>query len=94
MMRNVFVLQAYRDRNLQFAFIADEKDTTETVQAAWTYALKHTAKSLTEPDHEAAIAMMLDRHPSWEQVRLYPHPINYKDETADKDKPEGKWNLP
>lgn len=38
------------------------------IVAAWAYALRHTAKGLDLPDHDAALALMLERHPTWQII--------------------------
>lgn len=68
--------------------ITDEIETRETVQSAWSYALKYTAKGLDEPDYEAAAAAMIERHPAWVLASTEIAKVEYLGAAADKDKPE------
>lgn len=38
------------------------------VSAAWSYAVQNTAKGLELPDYDAAVKLMLERHPSWQVI--------------------------
>lgn len=58
------------------------------VTAAWSYAIRYTAKGLDIPDYEAAVKMLMQRHPAWkifvgEDVAS----IGYDPQAADSDKP-------
>lgn len=59
------------------------------VTAAWSYAIRYTAKGLDIPDYQAAVKLLLERHPSW-QVFIGEDvgSIGYGAELADKDTPD------
>lgn len=92
--RRVFVLQPYqspvtREReSVRFIVITPEDTDPAVVQAAWSYAVRYTAKGLDLPDNEAAAKLLLDRHPSWTLVESMPHTINIDLSKADEDRPE------
>lgn len=65
----------------------DDADAKK-VTTAWSYALRYTARGLDVPDQEAALKMMLERHPSWNfQPRTF-QDVWYTPDTADDDKPD------
>lgn len=53
--------------------LTPEPVADETVVAAWTYALRFSAKGLDLPDYEAALELLIERHPSWEIVDMRVH---------------------
>jgi hypothetical protein len=56
----------------------------EMLVIAWTYALRYSAKGFDYPDYDAAISMLLARHPTWELIDRHAHIIN-PDLTQDID---------
>lgn len=77
-------------RSFIYHVLTPEPVEQARVQAAWAYALRHTAKGLDLPDHDAAIALMLERHPSWQLIegRVGQAPVAMG--LADQDEPENK----
>jgi hypothetical protein len=68
MASQVFILSQYnvhRRPTQDFILITQNPIENQQVTAAWAYALRHKAKGLDLPDHEAAVKLLLDRHPSW-----------------------------
>jgi hypothetical protein len=66
-------------RDMQFPgaiVLTPEPTADETVVVAWTYALRYSAKGLDMPDYDAALALLLQRHPSWQIVDRRAHGIN------------------
>ena len=58
----------------------------DVVRAAWSYAIKHTPKSLEEPDFGAALELMKKRHPRWEYIKdMEFATIGYDKGAANKD---------
>jgi hypothetical protein len=62
--------------------------TEETVMAAWSYAIRYSAKGLDVPDYEAALKLFQQRHPSWQYFPTDVVNVWYKAEKADSDTPE------
>ena len=87
--QRIFNLSPYGG-SVQFNFvvITPENTTTQTVQAAWAYALRYTAQGLDLPDHEAAINLLKERHPSWTIVESKIHAVAVNLALADQDEPE------
>ena len=68
--------------------ITPEDMDAKRVTAAWSYALRYSAKGLDVPDTDAAVKLMLDRHPSWRfESRKFPD-VWYQPSTAENDKPD------
>lgn len=56
--------------------LTPEPIADETMVAAWTYALRFSAKGLDLPDYEAALELLIKRHPSWgSRIRFEPFPL-------------------
>lgn len=65
----LFRLQPYgRFTPFNYVVLTPEPVDVDTVSAAWAYAIRYTAKGLDLPDHEAALQMLLKRHPSWQFI--------------------------
>ncbi len=69
----VFNLQPYQNRqrntnHVNYVIITQEDTEAAVVQAAWAYALQHTAIGLEMPDYDGAVQLMLERHPSWTAI--------------------------
>lgn len=60
----------------------------ETVTAAWSYAVRYSAKGLDLPDFEAAGKLLLQRHPSWQCIAGPVPDITYSSSSAENDKPD------
>lgn len=69
-----------------YAIILPEPIRLEIVVAAWSYALRYSAKGLDVPDYEAALKLMLKRHPSWQVIKARGHGVEYIKDLADSDK--------
>ena len=61
----------------------------EVVEAAWSYAVRYSAKGLDVPDWDAAFTLLKQRHPSW-QIEPYvaPQRVAYNPEAAENDVPD------
>jgi hypothetical protein len=66
-----------------------EAVSEEQLVIAWTYALRYSAKGLDYPDYEAALNLLIQRHPSWELIDRRAHIINPDFSKAIDDVPEG-----
>ena len=44
--------------------------------AAWTYALRFSAKGLDLPDWDAALELLIQRHPLWQVIGRHARIIN------------------
>lgn len=90
----VFSLQSYRSptQNAKEPFhctVITPNDVEITiVRAAWSYAVRYTAKGLDIPDHEAALELLMQRHPSWQIIRSAVQTVPIDLSFADNDKPE------
>jgi hypothetical protein len=89
----VFQLQSYGHQQhapkpFQYVIITPEPVEPQVVQAAWSYAVRYTAKGLDLPDHEAAARLLHQRHPSWIIVESTVHPIGVNLALAEQDNPE------
>lgn len=92
-MPRVFNLQPYGSRKIEqgnLVVLTPEDVETMIVMAAWSYAVRYTAKGLDLPNYEAATKLMLQRHPSWEllQTPVASVPVNLQ--VADNDIPESE----
>ena len=88
----IFSLQSYGRADPQFRSVVllpeNTQDDIKSVQAAWSYALRYTAKGLDLPDHDAALQLLRERHPSWEIVPGICQPVTVDLTKADDDIPE------
>jgi hypothetical protein len=82
----LFNLQAYGIRTqLHYVVITPEGTDPNMVYAAWAYAVRYTAKGLDLPDHEAAIRLMMQRHPSWKLINSIVQNVPIDLSRADQD---------
>lgn len=89
----VFVLQPYggaspKQNPFSYVVIVPEGVTTQQVTAAWAYAVRYTARGLDLPDHNAALKMFQERHPSWTVLNSLVHNVQVNLAVADQDVPE------
>src|SRR5262249_23538983 len=68
--------------------ITPEPTEISKILSAWTYALRYSAKGLNYPDYEAALKLLLERHPSWQHVDIKALTITPDFEKAAEDIPE------
>jgi len=90
-MPRVFNLAAYQraPRQPVNKVLITPKDIEQNVAAAaWSFAVRNTAKGLEMPDYDAAIQLMLERHPSWEIIDSPVLPASVNLTLADEDRPE------
>jgi len=88
----IFPLQPFgrRDANNPFHYvvITPEPVNKDVVSAAWAYAVRYTAKGIDLPDHDKALELLAERHPSWTILESLvvntPVNLNY----AESDEPE------
>jgi hypothetical protein len=91
----VFSLQPYgnQPRNakaVQYVIVTPDLIEPQIVQAAWSYAVRYSAKGLDLPDYDAAVKLLHQRHPSWTVVESVVQPIPVNLALADQDTPETK----
>lgn len=88
----VFTLQPYggnqRQHPFSYVVIVPEGISLQHVAAAWAYAVRYTAKGLDLPDHNAALDMFKQRHPSWTVINSTVQPVQVSLALADQDVPE------
>jgi len=89
----MFYLRGYKNAANQqtgylYIILSSEPVEESVVAAAWSYAIMNTYKGLEQADHEAALKLMLERHPSWRKVEHPARQIQFKMDTADQDSPE------
>ena len=87
---HMFYLSGYKgevDRNTGYLYIifSDNPVEESIVAAAWAYAIKNTHKGLEEADHEAALNLMLERHPSWRKLEYPTRTVKFIPHLADND---------
>jgi len=79
---------ARNNAEIGYIFTPDELPA-RVVIAAWSYALRYTAKGLDVPDYDAAAKMLVKRHPTWRFEKTIPNAeCWYSPEMADDDKPD------
>lgn len=83
----VFQLQPYGGASKEFQCIVVVPETVsiEMIQAAWSNAVRYTAKGLDLPDHDAALKRLKERHPSWNLIFSRCHTIPIDLSKADND---------
>ncbi len=88
----LFQLAPYGARNPQFQYVVLTPGPVEDkiVYAAWAYALRHTAQGLDLPDHDAALELMIQRHPSWQIIEGTVRPVPVQLQLADQDEPDNE----
>lgn len=89
-MSQLWQLQPYANRDPQFKYVVLTPEPLEqpVVLAAWAYALRHTAQGLDLPDHQAALELLLERHPSWQIIEGQILTVPVQLQFAEKDEPE------
>jgi hypothetical protein len=68
---NVYQLQQYGarpSREFKCIVVVPETVSIEMIQAAWSNAVRYTAKGLDLPDHDAALKRLKERHPNWNLI--------------------------
>ncbi len=90
----VFQLQPYGStrgaEDFQCIVVVPESVSPEIATAAWSNAVRYTAKGLDLPDHEAAIQRLQKRHPSWIIIRSLCYGIGIDLRKADNDVPDNQ----
>lgn len=61
---------------------------SEVVSAAWSYAVQFTADGLTLPNYPDAVALLLERHPTWTAAITKGYTIGFNQERAMTDIPD------
>jgi len=89
----VFILQPYggahpKQKPFSYVVIVPEGVTPQQVTAAWAYAVRYTARGLDLPDHDAALKMFQERHPSWTIINSTVQAVQVNLALADQDVPE------
>ncbi len=65
----VYQLQPYGGvKEFQCIVVVPESVSIEMIQAAWSNAVRYTAKGLDLPDHDAALKRLKERHPTWSLI--------------------------
>lgn len=82
----VFILVAAR--GIQYVVVLPEPLSFERVTAAWSYAVRYSAKGLDLPDYDAAVKLLSDRHPSWQVIQSQCIQVAYNGAMAEQDIPE------
>jgi hypothetical protein len=83
-----FLAQSYNTGTVEAVIITSEPVSLEVVIAAWSYAVRYTAKGLDLPDYKAAVELLKSRHPSWHVIQSATLPAHVNLAVADNDKPE------
>lgn len=83
----IFILHGWQSKE-RFVVLTPEPITVAKVQNAWSYAVRYTAKALDLPDHNAAMKLMLERHPSWQVVESLCPNVQIDLSKADDDTPD------
>lgn len=77
-----------RHRTIYGTVFVPDPTTEQVVSAAWSYAMQYSAKGLDLPDYEAAIKLLLERHPTWLFSVGNPQAAYYRPNLSDQDKPD------
>ena len=72
-----------------YIVITPEHTSNDVVTAAWSYAVRYTAKGLDLPNYQAAAEMLTQRHPSWTIIQSRLTNVSVNLAKADSDVPEG-----
>lgn len=83
----LFVIYGHRDV-VHAVLMLPEVSDSDTVTAAWAYAVTFSAKGLNRPDFDAAVELLKARHPSWHVLGTGFAPIALELGKADDDVPE------
>lgn len=82
----VFILQGVpHEPKFRATLLTAENISHEKVVAAWSSAVRYSAKGYDVPDYEAAIARMISKHPTWQVFREPIVPIQYDPAKADDE---------
>ncbi len=82
----VFVLRGVpHSPDFLVTLLTAENTNHEIVIAAWSSAVRYSAKGYDVPDYDAAIKRMIDKHPSWQVLREPIVTIKYDPTKADDD---------
>lgn len=87
----VFNLKTYGSKgpkDFNYIVITPKAVEPEVVQAAWSYAVRYSAKGLDLPDYDEAIKLLQSRHGSWTLINTGVSNISVKLKLADNDKAE------
>lgn len=84
----IFTLQPYARTTIKLTLITPDPISHIIVKAAWSYAVRYTAKGLDLPDYDEAIKLLLKRHPSWKVYQTIPVSIPIDLNVADDDQPD------
>lgn len=76
------------DKKTRFAVVTPDPTDFHKIIAAWSYALRYSARGLDVPDYDAAVALLKQRHPSWEIFASLTPTVSYSPEFAEQDEPE------
>lgn len=84
------VFQLLAGSNRKYALFTDQPVSLVTATAAWSYAVRYSAKGLDLPDYDAAVALLKQRHPGWEVFESQLPSIGYDKSLAESDAPDAK----
>ena len=85
----IFIMQNYATSVQEYVIVTPDLLPQEIVMAAWSYAVRYTAKGIDLPDHAAAANLLKQRHPSWNVIQTTAMTVGVNLALADKDQPEG-----
>jgi hypothetical protein len=92
----VFLLQGDRQVLLGEDFFGPSRGTvavviipddvrTEVIVAAWSYAVRYSADGIDLPNYQAAVELMMQRHPTWIAAATKGYTISFDAESAELD---------
>lgn len=65
--------------------IIPEDIRTEVIEAAWSYAVRYSADGIDLPNYQAAVELMMERHPTWIAAVTKGYNISYSAERSGED---------
>ena len=84
----IFILQNYATSIQEYVIVTPDLLPQEIVTAAWSYAVRYTAKGIDLPNHGAAANLLQQRHPGWKIIQTTAMTVGVNLALADKDEPE------
>lgn len=88
----IFILRPYAKSSIKppktLVVYTDKPVTGEVMRNAWTYAVKYTATALNTPNYDAAVNLLLQRHPGWKIVDSIVLSVEVELDNAGEDIPD------
>ena len=73
------------DHSVVAVVIIPENVRSEIVSAAWSYAVRYSADGVDLPNYQAAVELMMQRHPTWIAAATKGYTISFNADRAELD---------